>query len=67
MDTGEGRFVELHNASEEIFFREKYPKAKSVFRVGEEVTIKESRFRVTSIGPFGIKLKLLRSVADENR
>jgi len=62
--------MKINNDSEETletFFREKYLKAKSIFRVGEEVTLKESRFRVTSVGPFGIKLKLLKSVTGTPR
>ena len=61
MDTGEGRFQELKSLSELEEMRNKYPKSKGVFTVGEEIEIKGSRFRVKQISPFGIKLKLLKS------
>lgn len=65
MDTGEGRF-EIFNY--DIFqhekamneLREKYPKSKGVFTIGEEIEIKGSLFKVKDISAFGIKLKLLR-------
>lgn len=66
MDTGEGRFEQFEDSpSLEMFekqveeLREKYPKSKGVFTVGEELEIKGSRFKVKDISPFGIKLKLL--------
>ena len=39
--------------------RNKYPKSKGLFTVGEELEIKGSRFKVKDISPWGIKLKLL--------
>ncbi|MBW1723709.1 MAG: hypothetical protein JRJ78_16885 [Deltaproteobacteria bacterium] len=60
MDTGEGRFKQLNNLAELKDLREKYPKSKGVFTVGEELEIKGSKFKVKDISPFGIKLKLLK-------
>ena len=69
MDTGEGRFEGIH--STEDFqtqvdeLRKKYPKSKGVFTVGEVLEIRESRFRVADISPWGIKLKLLKAEGPE--
>lgn len=62
MDTGEGRFEQLESLDEKYVeaIRKKYPKAKGIFSVGEEVEIKGSLFRIKEITPFGIKLKLLK-------
>jgi uncharacterized Zn finger protein len=62
MDTGEGKFVQLKSLEEEYVeaVRKKYPQAKGIFAVGEEIEIKGSLFRVKEITPFGIKLKLLK-------
>lgn len=65
MDTGEGRFERLNDLDELKTLVEKYPTARSVFSVGEELKIKESFFRVHKITPFGIKLKLLKSKRKE--
>ena len=62
MDTGEGRFEMFSAGDEEPGLRERFPKAKGVFHVGEEIEIKGSRFKVKEITPFGIKLKLLKQV-----
>ena len=65
MDTGEGRFELFFSAIDDeddmiAVLKQKFPKAKGVFRVGEELEIKGSKFRVKEITPFGIKLKLLK-------
>jgi hypothetical protein len=62
MDTGEGKFVRLESLEEEYLehMRNRHPKAKGIFSVGEILEIKGSRFSVKSISPFGIKLKLLK-------
>jgi len=62
MDTGEGRFENLPNLSEETLDskRKEYPNSKGVFTVGEEIEIRGSLFKVKDISPFGIKLKLLK-------
>lgn len=63
MDTGEGRFekFDLNISLEDLNkLKEKFPKAKGIFTVGEELEIKGSSFKVTDISPLGIKLKLLK-------
>ena len=66
MDTGEGRFEQFSSKDHREFLekladlRDKYPKSKGVFTTGEELEIRGSRFRVTDISPWGIKLKLLK-------
>ena len=67
MDTGEGRFEMLNSMEDFSDTRKKYPKSKGVFTVGEELEIRGSRFRVKSISPFGIKLKLLKERSDGDR
>ena len=59
MDTGEGRFEIFEYKANEMPLREKYPKSKGVFSVGEILEIKESRFEVRRINVYGILLKLL--------
>jgi uncharacterized Zn finger protein len=63
MDTGEGKF-EMFENDEEVKKRmhelwNRYPKHGGVFKVGEEVELKGSRFRVKSIKPNELRLKLL--------
>lgn len=80
MDTGEGKFErftvpEADNTDMEDYFNKlekkidelktKYPKAKGIFTVGEELEIRGSRFLVKDISPFGIKLKLLPAADKE--
>jgi len=62
MDTGEGRFEMLKSLADLEKATKEHPKSKGVFTVGEELEIKGSRFRVKEISPFGIRLKLLKSV-----
>ncbi|MBN1625013.1 MAG: hypothetical protein JW944_00700 [Deltaproteobacteria bacterium] len=59
MDTGEGRFEEVKDLEFLDDMREKYPKSKGIFTVGEELEIRGSRFQVKDISPWGMKLKLL--------
>lgn len=60
MDTGEGRFEHFTNIKQVPDLKNKYPKAKGIFTVGEQLEIRGSFFEVKDISPFGIKLKLLR-------
>jgi len=60
MDSGEGRFERFNKLDELEELRNKFPKSKGVFTVGEEVEIRGSKFKVKEISPFGIKLKLLK-------
>ena len=70
MDNGKGvfkeiRFAEMTEKQRQIEkMREKYPKAKGIFEVGEKLVIRGSLFQVKDISPFGIKLKLLRQPED---
>ena len=60
MDTGQGKFEQfddLQSLHEKI---RKYPNARGIFIVGEELEIRGSRFLVKDISPYGIKLKLLK-------
>lgn len=63
MDTGEGKFEifesdkELKEKMHELWNR--YPNHGGVFKVGEEVELKGSRFRVKSVKPNELRLKLL--------
>ena len=59
MDNGEGRFVRADNLEELVELAKKYPKAKGIFEIGDELEIRGSRFRVKSIWLNEIRLKLL--------
>jgi len=61
MDTGEGRFQMFDDIETDLKeLREKYPKSGGVFKVGEEITIRDSIFRIKSIKPKELRLKLMR-------
>lgn len=60
MDSGNGRFIEFDKMEDLEQLRQKHPKSKGVFTVGEELEIRGSKFKVKDISPFGIKLKLLK-------
>jgi hypothetical protein len=62
MDTGEGHFDMLGGEQTE---RLKRLYAHRVFGVGEEVTVKGSRFRVEAIHEAGLRLKLLPAKVTE--
>lgn len=61
MDSGKGHFEQIKSLADIATTYEKYPDAKGIFTVGEELEIRGSRFRVKQITPFGIKLKLLKA------
>ncbi len=61
MDSGEGKFIKFEYERDLETLREKYPKSKGVFTVGEELEIRGSKFLVKDISPYGIKLKLLKA------
>jgi hypothetical protein len=67
MDTGKGKFETVNAKTEEelkISMRQleaKYPEHRGWFRIGEVIVIKASRFRVKSVKPNEIRLKLLPS------
>lgn len=60
MDTGQGKF-EMSDGSvtEKIRLEGKYPNHGGWFRVDEIVELKGSRFRVKSVKPNELRLKLL--------
>jgi len=62
MDTGRGSFERFDDTTEIEGLREKHPNSKGIFRVGEVLYLRGSRFRVKGISPFGIKLKLLKDL-----
>jgi hypothetical protein len=62
MDSGNGEFVRYENdqTPKDIAELEKvYGKVCSIFRVGEIVEIKESRFKIKAIGKREMRLRLL--------
>ena len=60
MDTGEGRFEMFEKEEELKKMQETYPEHGGVFRQGETLEIRGSLFRVQSIKPKGMRLKLLK-------
>ena len=62
MDTGTGNFARLSPQAAESMMNVEYEKLEgipSVFSKGEEVEIKNSRFKILSIGQKEMRLKLL--------
>ena len=61
MDTGEGKFVSAptEDQAHRLQLEQKYPNHGGWFHVGEEVILKGSRFRVKSVKPTELRLKLL--------
>ena len=57
MDTGEGRFEEIEEKKYDTLKKEVGD--TGLFRVGEEVEIRGSKFRIKSIKPTELRLKLL--------
>ena len=60
MDTGEGSFRMLE--LEEAEMMKQTEESTKIFSVGEEVKIKDSRFRVIKITPKKLTLRLLPSI-----
>jgi len=59
MDSGRGHFEEI---PEEIYeMANKQHIDSGVFKVGEELDLKGSKFRIKSIKPTELRLKLLKS------
>nr|MBC8360894.1 hypothetical protein [Candidatus Desulfatibia profunda] len=67
MDNGEGRFKMLEDLESETLknAHRKFPNHGGVFTIGEIVTLKGSRFRVKSIKPTELRLKLMPKVGTE--
>ena len=59
MDTGEGRLIEATTQAEANALERKYPQHGGWFHVGEILTVKGSKFRVKSVKPTELRLKLL--------
>ena len=60
MDTGQGKFEMCEDSKEAIKkLVKQYPNHGGWFRVGEEVELKGSRFRVKAVKPTELRLKLL--------
>jgi len=59
MDTGEGTFVQVIPEQWKQLVEE-YPDHGGVFEIGEEVELKGSIFRIKSIKPTELRLKLVR-------
>ena len=57
MDTGEGTFKKIDAMKAQQLIKDEYP--LGIFKVGEELTIKGSRFRVKSLKLKEMRLKLL--------
>ena len=61
MDSGEGRFEPIEDFQKDIEkLIEKFPKHGGIFKVGELIEIRGSQFRVKSIKPTELRLKLLK-------
>lgn len=66
MDTGQGRFEQISAANEEELKRKmselesKFPDHGGWFREGEVIEIRGSKFRVQSVKPNQLRLKLLQ-------
>jgi len=58
VDTGQGKFEEFDPVHLETM-KAKHPNHGGWFRVGEEVELKGSRFRVKAVKPTELRLKLL--------
>jgi len=66
MDTGQGRFEQINAATEEelkqkmLELESKFPVHGGWFREGEVIEIRGSKFRVQSVKPNQLRLKLLQ-------
>ena len=61
MDTGEGYFHKIESLEKELQeAKQEFPEHGGIFSIGEELEIKGSKFRVKSIKPTELRLKLLR-------
>jgi len=60
MDDGQGAFVQFETKEELAKLQRKNPLHGGWFRVGEEVELKGSRFRIKAVKPTELRLKLLK-------
>ena len=63
MDSGEGSFKMIDESEARELMENDYP--LGIFKVGEEVELKGSRFRIKSIKLKELRLKLLPQKANE--
>ena len=60
MDTGEGRF-EIRDLEKDLDdLKKEFPRHGGIFTVGDEVELRGSLFRIKSIKPTELRLKLLK-------
>jgi uncharacterized Zn finger protein len=59
MDSGEGKLKKYEGLEELHDLQKKYPNHGGTFHVGEIITLKSSKFRIKSIKPRELRLKLL--------
>ena len=59
MDTGKVMFEEAKTKAEAVALEKQYPNHGGWFTVGEHITIRGSKFRVKSVKPTELRLKLL--------
>lgn len=59
MDDGQGNLIPFQDAEELHILQKENPLHGGWFRVGEEVELKGSRFRVKAVKPTELRLKLL--------
>ena len=60
MDSGQGGFEKFDEMKELLDLKKQYPNHGGIFKVGELLELKGSKFRVKSIKPTELRLKLLR-------
>jgi uncharacterized Zn finger protein len=61
MDTGNGRFEPIEDFTKEIAkMKKKFPRHGGIFKVGDEVELRGSRFRIKAIKPDELRLRLLK-------
>jgi len=58
MDTGHGHLKMLDELEVKTLFSED-PDRRDIFTVGEEITVRDSRFRIVKITPKKITLRIL--------
>ena len=61
MDTRQGNFEMAENEAKLADLIEQYSNHGGIFTVGETVELKGSKFRVKSVNPKGLRLRLLPS------
>ena len=63
MDTGQGKFKPVVDEAQKAVLERKFPDHGSIFQVGEMVRLKDSVFRIKSIKPTELRLKLVKRAA----